>query len=177
MPVYMPESDVEEATIDWLQEIGWTYMPGPTISPDGGAPERASYGDVVLVKRLRAGLAAINPHLPEEAIDTAVSAVLQAESQNLLQENRRLHRLMVRGVEVSFHSAAAGRVVHDVCRLVDFEQLERNDFLAVNQLTVIQKKKEGRPDVVLFVNGLPVAVIELKKPGADNEHLAGALTR
>ena len=177
MPAYMPESHVEEAAVEWLQSIGWLYVPGPTISPDGGAPERASYGDVVLIKRLRAGLAAINPHLPEEAINTAMSAVAQAESQNLLQENRRIHRLMVRGVEVSFHSAAAGRVVHDVCRLVDFDHPERNDFLAVNQFTVIQAKKEGRPDVVLFVNGLPVAVIELKKPGADNEHLAGAFNQ
>lgn len=177
MPAYMPESEVEEATIEWLQGIGWSYLAGSTISPDGTSSERASYSDIVLVGRLRSALAVINPHLPKEAIDTAVSAVLQAESQNPIEENRRIHRLMVRGVEVSFHSATAGRVVHDVCRLIDFDHPELNDFLAVNQFTVIHKKKEGRPDVVLFVNGLPIGVIELKKPGADNEHLSGAFNQ
>jgi type I restriction enzyme R subunit len=177
MPAYMPESDVEEATIEWLQKLGWTYLPGLAVSPDGPAPERRSYGEVVLEDRLRQAVAAINPNLPSEAVDAAISAVLQAESPNLLEENRRIHRLLVHGVDVSFYSAAEERIVYANCRLVDFQNEEKNDFVAANQFTVVHKKTEARPDVVLFLNGLPIAVIELKKPGIEKEALAGAFNQ
>lgn len=167
------ESHVEEAALAWLAELGYATVNGLTIGPDATAPERASYGDVVLIGRLNAAIHRLNPTLPEEAVAEARAKVLRSETQSLLEENRRLHRFLVEGVPVEVRrpdSTISGEHV----RLLDLDDPAANDWLAVNQFTVVENKANRRPDVVVFVNGLPLAVLELKHPGSQNATLEGA---
>jgi type I restriction enzyme R subunit len=156
------ELTVEAATLDWLDELGYAVLHGSEIEPEGSREERANFGEVLLVERLRSALARINPHVPADIREDAVRKLRQTEHPSLVENNRRLHRYLTDGVPVEYR--AEGRVVHDVVRLVDFDQAEANDWLAVNQCTVIEERNHRRPDVVLFVNGLPLAVIEFKDP-------------
>ncbi|WP_058555959.1 type I restriction endonuclease subunit R [Thiohalocapsa sp. ML1] len=173
----LAESHVEAATLAWLAELGYSTAHGPDLSPDGAAPERASYADVVLVGRLRAALARINPHLPAATLEEVVKKVQQTELPDLVQENRRLHRLLVEGVDVEVERAD-GSIGGDKAWLVDFADPANNDWLAVNQFVVIEHGQLGthgrRADVVVFVNGLSLGLLELKNPGAENATLAGA---
>jgi type I restriction enzyme R subunit len=174
------ESEVEEAALDWLQGLGYQILSGPDISPDGPLSERAGYDAVVLWDRFRAALQRLNPDLPTEALEEAVKKVQQTELPSLVEENRRLHRLLVDGlqVEVPRDDGSIGGVI---VRLIDFDDPANNDWLAVNQFTVIEHQhaftKRRRPDVVVFVNGLPLAVVELKNPGDENATLAGAFNQ
>ena len=167
------ESHVEEAALAWLAELGYATVNGLTIGPDATAPERASYGDVVLVDRLNDALQRLNPTLPEEALAEARAKMLRSEAQSLLEENRRLHRLLVEGVPVEVRRPD-GTISGEHVRLLDLDYPMSNDWLAVNQFTVVESKANRRPDVALFVNGLPLAVLELKHPGAPNATLDGA---
>ena len=167
------ESHVEEAALAWLAELGYAIASGPDIGPDGAHPERAAYGDVILVGRLRAAIAKLNPALAGDVRAAVLAKVLQAESPSLIEENRRLHRYVVEGVPVEVRRQD-GSIGGELARLVDFESEGANDWLAVNQLTVIEAKANRRPDVVVFVNGLPLAVVELKNPGDENATLDGA---
>jgi type I restriction enzyme R subunit len=170
------ESDVEEAALAWLAELGYGVKAGPDIAPDSAAPERASYDDVVLRRRLVRAVARLNPTIPEEARAEALQRVFRAEYPGLIEENRRLHRFMVEGVPVEFYGED-GAIKGDHVRLVDFDDPEANDWLAVNQFTVIEQNANRRPDVVLFLNGLPVAVMELKNAGDENATLDGAFNQ
>jgi len=170
------ESHVEAAALDWLAELGFAIAHGPAIGPDGAASERASYGDVVLTARLRAAIARLNPAIPEEVRAEALRRVLLAEYPQLIEENRRLHRCLIEGVPVEY-AAGDGAIKGDHVRLIDFDDAETNDFLAVNQLTVIEGRSNRRPDIVLFVNGLPLGVIELKNPGDENATIDGAFNQ
>jgi len=167
------ESVVEEACLDWFRALGYRTAYGPDIGPDGPNEERASWEDVVLVGRLRKAVAQINPALPHTAVDQVVATVLRAESQNPLAENYRLHRLLTEGVAVE-HRAADGAIRHALAWLVDFEDPGRNDWLAVNQFTVLEAGKHRRPDMVVFCNGLPVGLLELKNPGDEHATVKGA---
>ncbi len=170
------ESEVEDAALAWLAELGYAVLPGPDIGPDGPAPERGSYDQVLLTGRLHKALTRLNPHLPAEALEEVLRKVHQAETPSLIEENRRLHRYLVEGVGVEI-SREDGSIAGDAARLIDFNDLEANDWLAVNQFTVIEQEHNRRPDVVLFVNGLPLAVIELKNPGDENATLEGAFNQ
>ena len=167
------ESHVEEAALEWLGGLGYHVLHGPDISPDGPAPERESYGDVVLFGRLRDALSRLNPHLPKETLSDVLRKIQAAETPLLIEENRRLHRYLVEGVPVEV-PREDGSIGGDTAWLIDFDNPERNDWLAVNQSTVIEKDSNRRADVVLFINGLPIAVLELKNPGAENATLQGA---
>jgi type I restriction enzyme R subunit len=173
----LAESHVEAATLAWLAELGYSTAHGPDLSPDGATPERASYADVVLVDRLRAALARINPHLPAATLQEVVKKIQQTELPDLVQENRRLHRLLVEGVDVEVERAD-GSLGGDKAWLVDFADPANNDWLAVSQLTVIEHgpmgTRERRADVVVFVNGLALGELELKNPGDEGATLAGA---
>jgi type I restriction enzyme R subunit len=157
------ESHVEEATLAWLSELGYATSNGLDVGPDGGAPERLSYGDVLLVERVRAAVAKLNPALMAETRSDAVNQVLQTQTPSLIAENRRLHRFIIEGVPVQVRRDD-GTISGDQVRLIDFDDPDANDWLAVNQYTVIENKANRRPDVVIFVNGLPLGVIELKNP-------------
>ena len=149
---------------------------GPDISPDGPTPERVSYDQVLLTSRLRNALERLNPHLPAETLEEVLRKVQQTETPSLIEENRRLHRYLIEGVPVEV-AREDGSIGGDVARLIDFDDVDANDWLAVNQYTVIENRNNRRPDVVLFVNGLPLGVIELKNPGDENATLEGAFNQ
>ena len=172
----LTESVVEEATLAWLEGHGYTVAYGPDISPDGAVPERASYGDILLFDRLRAALARLNPHLDSDLLDTVVRRLKQSETPSLVEENRRLHRFLVEGVPVEV-TRADGTIGGETARLIDFDDLAANDWLAVNQYTVIEGGHNRRPDVVVLVNGLPLGVVELKNPGDENATMQGAFNQ
>ncbi len=168
------ESIVEQAALAWLEAIGWRIAHGPDISPGGetltlplSQRERESYSEVVLSQRLRDALSRLNPNLPAEALEDAFRKLTRPEGVDLLQRNRALHRMLVGGVTVEYRDAA-GAIRGAQVRVLDFDDPDNNDWLAVNQFAVVENRHSRRPDVVLFVNGLPLAVIELKNP-ADEE--------
>jgi type I restriction enzyme R subunit len=167
------ESHVEDAALAWLEELGYTIANGPVIGPDAPASERESYGDVVLVSRLRAAIARLNPNLAPDIQAEVFRRVLRAETPSLIEENRRLHRYLTEGVPVEVRRPD-GTISGDIARLIDYAAPAQNDWLAVNQFTVIENKANRRPDVVIFINGLPLAVVELKNPGDETATLDGA---
>jgi len=160
------ESHVEEAAISWFQELGYSILHGPEIAPSEAASERASFHDVVLVDRLQAAVARLNPAIPYEAQEDALRKVLRIASPSVIQTNRAFHKMLRDGVEVEY-PRADGSIAGDHVRLVDFVDPDANDFLVVNQLTVIEGQHNRRPDLVLFVNGLPLAIIELKNAAQE----------
>jgi type I restriction enzyme R subunit len=170
------ESHVEEAALHWLAELGYQPVSGFDIGPDGPHSERASYGDVVLVERLRASIHRLNPNLSAETREEVLTKVLRSETPALIVENRRLHSFLIEGVPVEVRRDD-GTIGGEQARLLDFFDPDANDWLAVNQFTVIEQKTNRRPDVVIFVNGLPLAVIELKNPGDENATIDGAFNQ
>jgi len=170
------EDHVEEAGLGFIKELGYQIAFGPDIAPDGPSPERSSYGDVILNKRLSDAVARLNPAIPASARDDAIRKLIQSETPSLVEENRRIHKLMTEGVAVQF-TAADGAVKSDIVHLIDFEQPDNNDWLAVNQFTVIEQGHNRRPDIAIFLNGLPLALIELKNPGSENATIAGAFNQ
>ena len=161
------ESTVESAALSWLVDAGWRTAHGPDIAPGTPDAERADYGDVILPQRLRDALARLNPDLPADALDDAFRKLTRPQGTTLEARNRAFQRMAVDGVTVEYRDAG-GAVRGDQTRVIDFGDPANNDWLAVNQFTVVENRHERRPDVVLFVNGLPLAVIELKNP-ADEE--------
>ena len=161
------EADVEQAALGWLAGLGWATAHGPDIGPDGGQPERAGYGAVVLEGRLRDALARLNPSLPDEALEDAFRRLTRPEGSTLAARNRAFHRMLTEGVAVGYR-AAGGAMRGEQVSVIDFEDPTANDWLAVNQFTVTERKHTRRPDIVLFVNGLPLGVIELKNPADED---------
>ena len=172
---HLTENAIEQMALEQLQTLGWQVAFGPDIAPDGSRPERETYGEVVLVERLREALMRINPDMPEAAIEEALRQVLTPESPALIENNRRFHRMLTDGVDVSWMGPKG--VQHGKVWLLDVEHQENNDWLAVNQFTVIENKRERRPDIVLFLNGLPLVVMELKNPGAEQATLRQAFNQ
>jgi len=163
----LTESDVEKAALDWLESIGWRVAHGPDIAPDTPATERTDYGKVVLAGRLRGALARLNPDLPADALEDAFRKLTRPEGADLIQRNRNLHRLLVNGVTVEYRTGE-GELRGAQARVIAFDDPAGNDWLAVNQFSITENKHSRRPDVVLFVNGLPLAVLELKN-AADKD--------
>lgn len=169
------EDAVEQAMLEWLAALGWQIAHGPDISPpDAKTPgtERDTYRDVVLRHRLAAAIAKLNPHIPAVARDDALRHVLNPNVPGLVNANRQLYRWLVDGVQVEFQKD--GETRGDRVRLVDFTDITANDWLAVNQLAIQGPKQPRRPDVVLYLNGLPIVVVELKNPGDENADIWAA---
>ena len=158
---------VEDAALGWLESLGWTVAHGPDIAPDTLCAERAGYGQVVLERRLRDALAQLNKDLPAEALEDAFRKLTRPEGTSLETRNRAFHRMLVEGVTVEYR-ADNGAVRGAQARAIDFDVPANNDWLAVNQFTVVENNHERRPDIVLFVNGLPLGVIELKNPADED---------
>jgi len=169
------EDTVELAAIETLKTLGWLYLHGSVIAPDGASPQRPSYSDAFLVKRLEASVERINPNIPEEVRAEAIRQVLVSQTNDTVEENRRIHSLVVEGVTVEYRSG--DRIIGEKVWLIDFENVESNDWLVVNQFTLIEGRKNRRPDLVLFINGLPLAVLELKNPGYENATLTAAYSQ
>ena len=161
------ESVVEQAALAWLESVGWQIVNGAEIAPGGPNAERQSYSEVILERRLRDALARNNPKLPSDALDDAVRKLLRPEGVELILQNRDLHRLIVDGVTVEYRDDGGGIRGAQAC-VIDFDRPEANDWLAVNQFSVAEDKHARRPDVVLFVNGLPLGVIELKNTAGQS---------
>jgi type I restriction enzyme R subunit len=153
------ESVVEDAALSWFDDLGYAVAHGPDLAPGEPESERASYGDVILIERLRDAVRRLNPVIPEDARDEAVRKVLRAETPALTANNRRFHAMIRDGVEVEYQRPD-GSIAGDRVRLVDFDDEDANDWLVLNQFTVIEGHHNRRPDLVVFLNGLPVGVVE-----------------
>ena len=156
------ESDIEETSLNWFAELGYTVLHGPDIAPDTPDAERSSYNEVILTRRLRDAVARLNPEIPADAQEEAIRKVLNPDSHTLVQNNHAFHQMLVDGIEVEYRQLD-GTVRGARVRFVDFDTPENNNWLAVNQFTVVETS-ERRPDIVLFINGLTLAVLELKNP-------------
>ncbi len=174
----MSEYSLEQACLQWLSELGWYSIHGPDIAPDTPDAERISYSGVILKERLRTALSRINPGIPAVGIDEAVKKLLVADSPDLLVNNRTFHNMLTDGidVEVSSESGHNGTRYRKVW-LVDLENIDNNNFIAVNQFTCIEEGHDRRADVVLFLNGLPVVIFELKNPGNENATIRQAFNQ
>jgi type I restriction enzyme R subunit len=169
------EDAVEQAMLEWLAGLGWSTAHGPDISPpDAQTPgtDRASYREVALAERLREAIARLNPRIPPSARDDALRRVLNPNVPGLVNANRQVHRWLVDGVPVQFQKD--GETRGDRVRVLDFADVTANDWLAVNQFSVQGPKLTRRPDVVLFVNGLPLVIVELKNPGDEDADIWAA---
>lgn len=162
----MTEDQLEQDVPGWLDEVGYTPLYGPDLAPDGSTPERSSYQQVLLVERLRTAIARLNPQLTVAAREDALQQAQELGIPSLLSANQRFHQLLVRGVKVDVQRN--GETVGDIARLIDWTDPAKNEWLAINQFSVKGPYHTRRPDIVLFVNGLPLGVIELKNPADAN---------
>lgn len=165
----MTEDQLEQEALGWLAEVGYTHVYGPDIAPDGSAPERPDYRQVVLVDRLRDAIARLNPAIPTVAREDALKQVLDLGVPSQLAANQQFHKLLVNGVPVQYQKA--GETLGDLVRLVDFANVAANEWLAINQYSIKghhnAHSHTRRPDIILFVNGLPLVLLELKNPADE----------
>jgi len=168
----LTETAIETLAIERLQALGFDYVYGPDIAPDSTTPERESFSEVLLTKHLRSAVARINPTLPPAALDEAIKTIQRISSPELLANNEAFHRLLTEGVNVSYQKD--GNTRGDLVWLVDFDNPENNEFMVANQFTIIENNQNKRPDLILFVNGLPLVVIELKNAADENTTLNSA---
>src|SRR3972149_2370547 len=167
MPSILTESNIEDVALEVLSELGYKILHGPDIAPDGINPQRKSYSDVVLVERLRVAVDRFNQSIPNEAREEAIKKVLRTESQQLINNNKSFHKKLVEGIDIEYRKKD-GSIANDKVWLFDFKNPQNNEFLAVNQFTVLENNNNRRPDIILFINGLPLVVIELKNPADEN---------
>ncbi|WP_417607081.1 type I restriction endonuclease subunit R [Oceanimonas baumannii] len=162
----MTEDQLEQICLEWFGEGGWEVAHGPDLAPDGPTPERNDYRQILLLSDLEAAIERVNPHLPTNAIEQVVERVRKPESLDTVVSNRAFHRLLLDGVPVEYKHN--DDLVHDRALLIDFNDLNTNRFRVINQFTIAGNKQLRRPDIICFINGLPLAVLELKSPFADN---------
>lgn len=161
----MTEDQLEQETLAWLQDVGYSHAYGPDLAHDGPAPERSSYRQVLLAGRLRAAIDGLNPGIPAAAREDALKQVLDLGIPALLSANRHFHRLLVAGVPVQYQQD--GETRGDFVRLIDWAEPACNDWLAANQFSIKGPQHTRRPDIILFVNGLPLVLLELKNPADE----------
>jgi len=166
------ESAIEEFAIELLQKSGYQYLYGPDIDPDGDRLERESFGDVLLLERLQTAVDRINPSIPSDIRKNAIKQILRLNSPELIANNEAFHRMLTEGIKVSYQKDGNSR--GDLVWLIDFKNPENNDFLVTNQFTIIENGINKRPDIILFVNGLPLVIIELKNPADENATVRSA---
>ena len=168
----LTESAIENFSIKLFERLGYSYLHGPDIAPDGEYPERSHYAEVLLVGRLEQALRRINPKLSNDVLHLALKEVQRIQSPDLLANNETFHRLLTEGVKVSVQKDGHER--GELVWLIDFAHPENNEFLVVNQFTVIENHQQKRPDLILFVNGIPLVVIELKNAADENATIKAA---
>ena len=161
------EADVEQAALSWFSSLGWQTAYGPDIAPDTPGTERSDFTQVVLEERLRDALLNLNPNLPASALETGLRQLINPDGPTLEARNRAFHHALTRGVTVPVRRPD-GTMTGEPAAVVDFENPANNDWLAVNQFTVTENKNTRRADIVLFLNGLPLGIIELKNPADPN---------
>ena len=168
----LTESHIETFAIELLQKQGYEYLYGPDIAPNGEAPLRAGFDEVLLLDKLKEAIDRINPKASVEAREDALRQVRRVHSPQLVAGNEMFHPMLTEGVQVTVREGEEER--GDYVWLLDFEHQENNNFCVVNQFTVIVNTHDKRPDVVLFVNGLPLVVLELKNPADENATIDSA---
>ncbi|MBP6917618.1 MAG: type I restriction endonuclease subunit R [Legionellaceae bacterium] len=171
----MTEDKLEQEMLTWLTEIGYNHVYGPTIACDGETPERSNYQDILLIERLRSAINQLNPEIPLAACEDALQQVRDLNTPILLSANRRLHNFLVNGVPVEYQKD--GETRGDFVRLIDFEMPSNNEWLAVNQFSIKGEKHTRRPDILLFINGLPLVLIELKNSADLNADIGKAFNQ
>ncbi len=171
------EDQLEQLCLDWFKSIGYDYVCGYDIAPDGKTPERNDYRQIILFDRLLQQLQIINPHIPVTTLETVAQQIAKPETPVLIKSNKAFHQFLLEGVKVEFKdNDHDGKTVAktDYVQLVDFTNVHNNQFLVVNQYTITGSKGNRRPDVIVFVNGLPLSVIELKNPADSNADIWSA---
>jgi type I restriction enzyme R subunit len=166
------ESEIEKLAFELLEHQGYQYIYAPYIAPDSDTPERNRFEDVILLDRLRTAVSQINPSIPADAREDAIKQIQRLNSPELIANNEAFHRMLTEGIKVSYQKDGADR--GDLVWLIDFINPENNEFLVSNQFTVIENNVNKRPDIILFVNGLPLVVIELKNPADENATVRSA---
>lgn len=172
MTTKLTESAIETFAIELLEQLGYQYLYGPDIAPDSETPERERFEDVLLLERLRAAVGRINPGLPADVREEAIKRIQRLNSPELIANNEAFHRLLTEGIKVNYQDRGQQR--GELVRLVDFADPDNNEFVVANQFTVIENHRNKRPDLVLFVNGLPLVVLELKNAADENATIGGA---
>jgi type I restriction enzyme R subunit len=160
------ESEIERYTIEELERLGYKFLHGPDISCDGLYSERQSYSDIILTGRLRAAVKKLNSDIPADVQELAVQKVLRIYSPDMLHNNETFHQFLIEKIKVPYQQDGYERS-HEVS-LIDFENPLNNEFLVVNQYTVVENNQNKRPDILLFVNGIPIVLIELKNAADEN---------
>ena len=170
------ESVVEDASLEWLGELGYTVLHGPEIAAGEPTAERdhSGYHDVILERRLRQALQRLNPSLPPEAIADAYRRLMLIDEPTLVTRNHAVHRYLVEGVTVEY-TRPDGSIGGALVRVIDFDDPDNNDWATVNQFTVVEGQNNRRPDVLIFLNGLPIVLMELKNPADENATIWKAL--
>lgn len=166
------EDQLEQLCLDWFKSIGYDYVCGYDIAPDGEAPERNDYRQIILFDRLIQQLQIINPHIPVVTLETVAQQIAKPETPVLIKNNKAFHQLLLEGVKVEFKDGDKSKT--DYVHLIDFTDVTNNQFLVVNQYTITGSKGNRRPDVIVFVNGLPLSVIELKNPADESADIWSA---
>ncbi len=170
------ESIVEDAALSWFRELGYAIAHGPHMAPGEPAAERNTFADVVLTGRLQSAIQRLNPTIPAEAQDEALRKILRIATPSLIATNRAFHKMLRDGVEIEYRRPD-GSIAGDHACLIDFHDVSANDWLAVNQFTVIEGQHNRRPDIVVFINGLPLSVIELKNAVDENATIWSAFNQ
>jgi type I restriction enzyme, R subunit len=171
----LSEDDLEQQSLKWFDALGWEVLHGPDIAPDGDNPLRSSFRDVFLRPVLLKQLQKINPHLPVSVFDDVIARITHAESPDIVVSNKAFHHLLLDGVPVEYKQD--DKVVYDKALLMDFSRTSNNCFTVVNQVAIQGMKQVRRPDVIGYINGLPVAVIELKSPSDANADIWAAFNQ
>jgi len=169
----LSEDEVENNALDYFQKLGFKKLFGPAIAFDGETPERDDYVQVILKGRLAKAIKSINKGLPDTCIQEVAKKVQYFSSPDLIVNNEQFHKYLFNGVGVEYKKPN-GEVKHDIARIIDFDNIENNDFLAVNQFKIIENRENRRPDIVIFINGLPLVIIELKNPENPTADIQGA---
>ena len=169
---YITESKIEEYTIQLLEELGYEYIYAPDIAPDSSNPQRTSFSEVIFPDKVKSAIERINKNIPSSAYESAFKELQRISAPELIANNESFHRMMTEGIKVTYQKDGYER--GDLIWLIDFDHPENNEFLVVNQLTVIENNVNKRPDVILFINGLPIVVMELKNPVDENATIYSA---
>jgi type I restriction enzyme R subunit len=169
----LTEQDIENVTLDEFQELGYKIIHGPDIAPDSDNPKRKKWDDVILEDDLRQAIENLNPKLPDEAVEEAIKKVKRLNSKQLIKNNEQFHTFLIEGIPLEYR-AKNGKITSDYIKILDFKNPRNNEYKAIDQFTIIENNKHRRPDIIIFINGLPLAIAELKNPSSESADLNSA---
>jgi type I restriction enzyme R subunit len=169
----LTEQDIENVTLEMLQELGYEIVHGPDIAPDSENPLRSKWDDVILEQDLRLAIENLNPKLPSDAVDETIKKIRRLNTKNQIKNNEQFHTFLIEGVPLEYR-AKNGKITSDNIKLIDFKNPKNNEFKAINQFAIIENNKHRRPDILIFINGLPLIITELKNSTYEHTDLTSA---